>query len=403
VEGKNQQKRKDAEVKRHIVLENVEGQLSNARSLPGAGKHPTERGMPPPVLNSIAATVCVIQGILIFLVYTLRTFTEWTGTVVYVNELLLPIVVVESMLGVPMGLVTLAVGTLYLQFYFLCMNSGYRVAFIASNILTIVAVCQVLPTWLPNNWRAAQQAHAASGKLIVVFILAAFPSLVAINAFMFWRRTVISQRLIALAILLAGTLLIADFAFALSYPPREFASRFLLKVIVVAAVSVGVLGYCGYILNRMRGAGVSIAELVGLSMAEGIAIALVVIVILFGPPSVIQLERLDRQRLNDLHTIEFDVMFYGQTTGKLPMSLDVVPRSQVSLDPVTRQPYEYLRTGDFSFEVCASFAMPGEGRHDSAEAIFGPEANKNWSHPAGRTCFKRTIYPNVLHRDDEAR
>ncbi len=74
----------------------------------------------------------------------------------------------------------------------------------------------------------------------------------------------------------------------------------------------------------------------------------------------------------------------------------------VPSDPDASLNYEYDKTGQLTFDLCATFATK---RDYATSGIVSPDvavnpiyiqANQNWSHDVGRVCFSRTIDPQLL-------
>ena len=70
----------------------------------------------------------------------------------------------------------------------------------------------------------------------------------------------------------------------------------------------------------------------------------------------------DRQRLNDLDNIRQNIEYYYQDNNKLPVALsevndkynpqNILPKE----DPETKDPYQYIATGQTTYQLCAYFA-----------------------------------------------
>jgi len=140
-----------------------------------------------------------------------------------------------------------------------------------------------------------------------------------------------------------------------------------------------------------------------------VSIAIVAGFFAVGSPFSERLRRFDERRVSDLQSIQFQVVDYWQTKGKLPERLEDLRddfRGFIPLnDPETSEPYEYRTTGELSFELCASFktsnkTVDGKSVEGSPLQLsrpipaepFGFESN--FLHDAQRTCFSRTIDPD---------
>jgi hypothetical protein len=106
---------------------------------------------------------------------------------------------------------------------------------------------------------------------------------------------------------------------------------------------------------------------------------------LAGSPAEARLHRQDERRSELLSMADFAVEQYHREHGRLPLALDSAGPawsrdSSRARDPVTGVPFAYRVTGDSAWELCATFARPGEGNLSTLR-----------NHAAGRQCFQRRI------------
>ena len=121
--------------------------------------------------------------------------------------------------------------------------------------------------------------------------------------------------------------------------------------------------------------------------AVAAAVAVVVVAVgaglyLSGSPGEQRLLRLDERRTQDLWSICAEIDGYWSRTGELPRALDDVivggrALSDVPVDPVTGESYEYEIAEGRGFILCADFAKASE---ETSRPDF-------WRHEAGRRCF----------------
>ena len=75
----------------------------------------------------------------------------------------------------------------------------------------------------------------------------------------------------------------------------------------------------------------------------------------------------------------------------------VIPR-----DPKTGAPYEYKVLGNLKFELCATFETSSSDQNTNGPKAIPamypyPEGEiQTWQHNAERTCFQRTIDPDMF-------
>jgi hypothetical protein len=185
----------------------------------------------------------------------------------------------------------------------------------------------------------------------------------------------------------------------------DLTTRFLLKAVVVLAVSaIGFMhfladlwGYWEKFPARNKIVAWATAVLVALTVIAGFFIV--------GTPAQARLYRFDEQKVNDLQTIQSQVVNYWQSKQKLPTVLadlnDPISNFTVPTDPQAEDSYTYKATGALSFQLCATFNAETRGNNPYQSTPMAPVpvggAGKpiadNWQHGAGQVCFERTIDP----------
>jgi hypothetical protein len=210
-----------------------------------------------------------------------------------------------------------------------------------------------------------------------------------------------------LTLFLAGIAMAADLITLLTtfLNGEEISTNFLLKVGVILLVAAGVFmhfisdlwGYWEQYPARKRAVTVGVVVLALATIGAGFVVV--------GTPGEARKARFDDQRVSDLQTIQSQVIYYWQAKRALPSSLVEVNASASyealpTTDSETGVPYEYRATGALSFELCAAFTLPSreERTPRAVPMVAGREvskdANWNWQHGVGRTCFSRTIDPS---------
>ena len=208
------------------------------------------------------------------------------------------------------------------------------------------------------------------------------------------RRWLTYLTLFVTACTLVGDLI----ALIFSLLQGEVTMRFFFKVIVILVLAGLPFRYYLYSLR------IAPERFVGHRLHKrylscGIALVLVSVIgalYVTGSPLRGRAERFDEQRVNDLRSIQSEVLniVYGNQRGMpsatpikhlprpLPKTLDEVQQNSVYqklnlIDPETGLPYEYLHPSDHEFQLCAVFTFPRDQQYD----IF-------WNHPAGQKCFE---------------
>lgn len=123
-----------------------------------------------------------------------------------------------------------------------------------------------------------------------------------------------------------------------------------------------------------------------------------------GTPGGAREQKLDGERVSALQTIQGQVVMYWNQKDKLPEQLDDLKDPLngfwIPLDPETKQSYQYKKTGEFTFELCATFSRQTpqweKGRSKPTYEVYDQYGNPmtdDWDHEAGEKCFERTIDP----------
>jgi type II secretory pathway pseudopilin PulG len=113
-----------------------------------------------------------------------------------------------------------------------------------------------------------------------------------------------------------------------------------------------------------------------------VAVAVIVGIVMIGPPAEERARRLDERRLNQLQGLAGIVDSYRASKGHLPTSLEAIASesgTRIAMsDPVTGVPYGYRVTGE-GYELCATFDRASSQRYPG----------DLWMHGAGFRCFGR--------------
>jgi hypothetical protein len=203
----------------------------------------------------------------------------------------------------------------------------------------------------------------------------------------------------------------------------EITTRFILKVIITLIVAKWTGLYYYYAIRDSKWK--KFFHVGAPWVAVVLSLALIVWAFnVIGSPKEQRLWRLDDRRVNDLTSIQSQVTNYWMQKEKLPTKIEDLadPLSYYSLpvDPEFEKgiTYEYIAKDKYTFELCATFSagMPkgwveyskgggvipyySSGGRDIAvsEPAMYPYPggmNQSWDHEAGRTCFSRTIDPEI--------
>jgi hypothetical protein len=181
----------------------------------------------------------------------------------------------------------------------------------------------------------------------------------------------------------------------------EITSRFVLKVLAVFIVAGAVFAYYIYDLRKNFAPSMpSKTKLLVTVASIAVLASLVGGFALIGSPMKARALRFDDRRVNDLQSIQWQIINYWQQKGQVPDTLeklkDPISSFYYPKDPETGMPYDYQPISDLGFRLCANFNLASvEGSTAKNGSVTRPMGygitDENWTHEAGRTCFDRTI------------
>ncbi len=189
----------------------------------------------------------------------------------------------------------------------------------------------------------------------------------------------------------------------------DLTASFVFKVLAVLATAAGIFGYYLWDLRAAALARSRFPRIAAGAAAVIVLTSLIAGFLIVGSPATQRQRRFDDQRIQDLQTLQSQIVNYWTLKQKLPDSLDELKDSisgfTAPVDPETGQPYEY-RTGDkLTFQLCADFRIASALSEQRGSKFLptpampygrsGDVQNKNWTHGAGRACFSRTIDPEL--------
>ncbi len=218
------------------------------------------------------------------------------------------------------------------------------------------------------------------------------------------RELKIRKWLLYLTLFIAGVVVIGDLiALVYNFMQGELTTRFVLKVASILLIAGSIFFYY---LNELRDQYRStkiFAWVISMLITVGIIAGFVVA----GSPEAQRFNRFDEQRVQDLQTIQWQIVSYWQAKQKLPANLaeltDSISGFKAPVDPETQAGYEYQPVNATSFKLCTTFKTDSQ----DMESPNGPRAvdssygirSSNWAHAAGYVCFDRTIDPDLFPKN----
>ncbi len=179
----------------------------------------------------------------------------------------------------------------------------------------------------------------------------------------------------------------------------DITMRFVLKVAVVFLVAAAFFmhfladlwGYWQKFPKRLQVVAVAACLLVLTSIISGFFI--------IGSPASARLYSFDDQKVNDLQSVQWQIVNYWQAKQKLPSALtdlnDTISGFTMPKDAQTGSAYTYEVTGGTTFKLCATFNLQSRNLPTGAAVAPRPIGvlDDNWQHGGGSQCFTRTIDP----------
>jgi hypothetical protein len=316
--------------------------------------------------------------------------------------------------------------------HFFFLSIGVLVTLITSVVSLLKLVFSTLDRVLPDVLTASYQygypsysyedMRSALAVLIIVFPV----FLILSRAWLRMMRGelshwdgIIRKWMLYLVLFLASMTAIVDLVTLVRYfVSGEITVRFILKVLAVLIVA-GMVGW--YYIREIRGTATSkIHWYLAIKSSVLVLAAIIWGFCVMGSPLSQRDLRLDQRRIDDLQSIQWQVISFWQQKERLPKTLDELANPissyMVPTDPEFEdgRVYEYSTNGDKTFTLCATFTEPipkgwvenGGGTYgfggsmpmrDVAVSSYPAPGGigENWDHEAGRTCFERTIDPDM--------
>lgn len=269
----------------------------------------------------------------------------------------------------------------------------------------------LFPDPLDYNHGAFDVIRRSQAALIIIFPVYFFLAVllsrgIAHNAEKAELR--VRKWLLSLTLFLAALAIIGDLVTVLyNFLSGELSIRFTMKALSVLCIAGGVFGYYLWDIREWKHGHLRKASLVGWIAGVVVLGSIVAGFFLAGSPWHQRAMRFDERRVNDLQMIQGEVLRHWQMKGALPENLDAL-RDTISgflppSDPETGASYEYHTTGKLSFELCALFTVSSRTQEILKARPVAPYPHdpyvQNWEHGKGRTCFARTIDPELYPKE----
>jgi len=188
----------------------------------------------------------------------------------------------------------------------------------------------------------------------------------------------------------------------------ELTIQFFLKTLVVLLVALAVFGYYIWELRRKDAGTSKMPKILAWTLSAVVILSIIAGFFIIGTPQEQRARRFDEQRVGDLQVLQNQIVNYWVQKQILPISLnnleDSISGFIIPKDPDSDASYEYIITDPLSFELCATFktstkdfkvSYKGSRALYTEPISYGSSFQQNWDHAAERTCFTRTIDPEL--------
>lgn len=266
-----------------------------------------------------------------------------------------------------------------LNFYYTAIANGVRVA----TSMFVVAV----PVFILTSWLLAKDLKVNPEK----------------------REARLRKWLTYLTLFVSAVTIIVNLIiFVYNFMSGELTIQFFLKILTVLLVALGVFGYYIWELKRKDNGTSRIPKILAWVISAVVVVSIIIGFFIVGTPQEQRARRFDEQRVSDLQVLQNQIVSYWVQKQVLPSDLNMLQDSisgfLVPTDPDSAESYEYTILNPLSFELCAVFktstkdfsaAYKGSRSLYIEPMYYGSSFQQNWDHEAQRTCFERTIDPEI--------
>ncbi|HBM45836.1 TPA: hypothetical protein DDZ75_02590 [Patescibacteria group bacterium] len=286
------------------------------------------------------------------------------------------------------------------------LNLGAIVAIYVSVISFLNLLFTTLDSILPDSADYYYDSYA-SMRLAVACLVIAFPLFMLLSRML--NKDIkknpekenlgVRKWLTYLTLFVTGIAMAVDLIWLINnFLSGEITLRFSLKALSVLVTSLLVFGYY---ITKIRGEGPKYEKLFAWTSVTLVIAAISFGFYVMGSPFTQRLRNIDEKKIQDLQSVQSQIVNYWQQKEFLPENLqdlnDPISGYVVPKDTDKNVDYVYKIMGMTSFQLCANFNITNEykNRQPTPTAYYPGTSAKNetWAHPAGEYCFDRTIDP----------
>jgi hypothetical protein len=278
--------------------------------------------------------------------------------------------------------------------------------FLYGSAVSFIALSwSYIDVWIPDTLGYIDPYNSAI-RFAIAALVVLFPVYVVLKRMLHQdlrknpekRELWVRRWLIFLTLFFAGITIAIDLVILINtYLQGDLTQRFALKALAILIVVGGVFAYYLYELKgtweRLKRA----SEAIGVGVSLLVIIAIVGAFFIVGSPETARLLRIDERKVQDLQTIQWQLVNFWQTKQALPESTlelnDPLSNFTLPVDPETGEAYRYERIHSSSFRLCATFNVPSRELPRGAMTQPMYPGEENWQHGEGEQCFDRTVDP----------
>ena len=268
-----------------------------------------------------------------------------------------------------------------LKFYYTSMANSVR---LSTSVLIIAIPVYILTSWLLGKDLASSPKR---------------------------RELKLRKWLVYFTLFISAITIIVDLImFVYSFLSGELTIQFFLKVLVVLLVAGAVFGYYIWDLRRKKMKSKT-PKILAWVLSFVVLASIIAGFFIIGTPAEQRQRMFDEQRVSNLQTLQDRIVNYWIQKEALPQNLseleDSISGFVVPVDPESDLAYEYRVIDTLSFELCATFKTSSKDFNSTAKGAKYPYSydslQQKWEHKAERTCFERTIDPELYKDNKELR
>lgn len=287
------------------------------------------------------------------------------------------------------------------------LNLGAMLTLYVAVVNFINLLFSMIDKILPDKTEYNYDPYSSGVRMAIAFLIIIFP----LHMFLMRmlrkdfsldperKKVGIRKWLVFLTLFIAGGAISVDLIMLVSsFLEGELTLRFALKVISVFLVSYFIIKY--YIFEIKDTLTDAISKKFEIIATLAVILSIIGGFYVMGSPFTQRMRKFDDMRINDLQSIQWQIVNYWQQKGIIPTKLsdltDSISGFTAPVDPDTAGNYNYKISSATTFKLCANFDLASdETKISIMPEPYGMEPGSskrdNWSHKEGLQCFERSI------------